>query len=243
MPESTVPAFPLARSLEDRGQRVFAPAHYHEAEREALLRIIKHYPLAQLITSRNDRVRVTAVPLLNVPGAGSDEPLRLIGHLARRNPHSDVIAGGGEATAVFTGPSAYVSPRWFRVKHTAATWNYQVLQVHGRLEPVTSAEGMYRILEDSIARFEDTAHAAGEVERWHMGEMDSALRERLLPNITAFTLHVETVEAVNRLAQDKHLQDQLGIMAGLGQSPQPGAGAVLAAMAELIDSALPTDTP
>ena len=89
--------------------------------------VIARAPLAQLVVVAGDSPIATPVPLLR-RGDG------LVGHLARGN---DVWQHTGPALAIFNGPDAPVSPRWYEDKITTGrvvpTWNYVTVQVRGRL--------------------------------------------------------------------------------------------------------------
>src|ERR1700754_683868 len=60
---------------------------------------------------------------------------RLIGHVARANPHWKRIADGSAGLAVVTGPDAYVSPGFYATKRehgrVVPTWNYSVVHLRG----------------------------------------------------------------------------------------------------------------
>src|SRR5688572_30600692 len=58
----------------------------------------------------------------------------LLTHVARANPHA---RGAAEGLVVFTGPHAYVSPRWYgRPEEHVPTWNYAAVHVTGPVEPL-----------------------------------------------------------------------------------------------------------
>ena len=73
---------------------------------------------------------VTPLPLIYDEARHS-----LIGHVSRANPHWH--ADGAESVAIFSGPHAYISPNFYATKaetgKVVPTWNYEVLNVYGRL--------------------------------------------------------------------------------------------------------------
>jgi len=85
---------------------------------------------AHLVTHDPSGLMVTPLPLLYDADRHS-----LIGHVSRANPHWK--ADGCESVAIFSGPHAYISPSFYATKtetgKVVPTWNYELLNVYGRL--------------------------------------------------------------------------------------------------------------
>ena len=85
---------------------------------------------AHLVTHDPSGLMVTPLPLLYDKTRHS-----LIGHVSRANPHWH--SDGGESVAIFSGPQAYISPGFYATKaetgKVVPTWNYEVVNVYGRL--------------------------------------------------------------------------------------------------------------
>ena len=85
---------------------------------------------AHLVTHDSSGLMVTPLPLLYDEARHS-----LIGHVSRANPHWH--ADGHDSVAIFSGPHAYISPSFYATKaetgKVVPTWNYEVLNVYGRL--------------------------------------------------------------------------------------------------------------
>lgn len=235
--KGAAPDFWEARNLADEGRQLFVPRPFCFPDREAMLALISDYPLAQLFTAAGGRHRVTASPIIPAPRGEGRENLYLLGHMARRNPQVADIEAGAEATAVFSAPGAYISPRWFRVTHTAPTWNYQSVQVRGVLEPIPDEAGVTDVLRRTIARLEARAHPEPSEPQWTLDQLPGERSAFLRDNVAAFRLRVTGMEGIQRLNQDKQHEDIQAIMAGLARSPQPGASTVLRAMAQQLADA------
>ena len=65
----------------------------------------------------------------------------LVGHMARRNPHAAALEDGQPALAVFWGPHAYISSRWYEEKPEVPTWNYVQAHVRGVLDVGRCGDG------------------------------------------------------------------------------------------------------
>ncbi len=92
---------------------LYQPPAFREERPEALRALVRAARLATLVSNGPDGVPdVTHLPLLLVEGDGA-EPLVIIGHVARGNPHWRRLGAAGRAVAVFMGAEAYVSPNWY----------------------------------------------------------------------------------------------------------------------------------
>ena len=129
----------------------------------------------------------------------------LYGHVARANPHWRCLDGATRALAVFSGPHAYVSPRWYE-REGVPTWNY--VAVH--------AEGAPRLLEDPaavrelLARLTDTHDGPGG-----FAALPQDLVARMAHGIVAFELPIERLTGKAKLSQNKTAGDRAGVIRGL----------------------------
>jgi transcriptional regulator len=55
----------------------------------------------------------------------------LLGHVARPNPQWRHFQTSRAALAIFQGPHAYVSPRWYEAHPSVPTWNYVTVHAYG----------------------------------------------------------------------------------------------------------------
>lgn len=89
----------------------------------------------------------THLPFILDPQEG--EKGALYGHVARANPQWKELAGQ-RVLVVFSGPHAYISPRWYPPKEAVPTWNYAAVHCYGVVElldaPATR-EMMARMLD------------------------------------------------------------------------------------------------
>jgi transcriptional regulator len=170
---------------------------YFAGDAAAAHRLIAEHPFATLITTADgSEPHVTYLPLLLRDDA-------LWGHVARPNPHWERFAAG-RTLAIFHGPHAFVSPRWYeRPADNVPTWNYAVVHVHGHPE-LLDDDGAYRVVKDLAGRFDD-----GVI-------YTRADRVRgLLKGIVAFRMPVERLEIKLKMNQNKTAADRAGVIAGL----------------------------
>ena len=210
-----IPDSLLARIGIDHGRRLFVPAHFELAE-EGLLEFIRRHPLGQMVSAGADGLRATAAAL--IVGDDHGEPGTLLGHLARRNPHAELVRGGADAVIIFQGANAYISPRWNRENPSLPTWSYESVQVRGRFEPFRTREAARNVLERTITHMEQ-----GADRPWRLDDAPPELVATLLEHIVAFRFRVDDVQGIRRLNQNRKRADRLGIIDGLRATGAPGA--------------------
>ncbi len=125
---------------------------------------------------------------------------RLLAHAARVNPIWKLMDGTVEATAVFEGPNAYVSPDWYeKPAASVPTWNYAVVHIHGR--PVAlDDDGLIDVLVRLTAVHE--ARLAPKAP-WKIDKLEPAFFQGLRKGIVGFALPIERIEAKLKLSQNK----------------------------------------
>jgi transcriptional regulator len=163
---------------------------------------------AQLVTVGDDGVPdATFLPVLW-------EGDRLVGHLARANPHWRRIVADSPALAVVTGPDTYVSPSWYasKVEHgkVVPTWNYTVVHLRGRVT-VHDDPAWVRGL---VTRLTDR-HEQPRAEPWAVTDAPADYVEKNLRPIVGVEVVVSSVEAKAKLSQNRSDEDRAGVAAGL----------------------------
>ena len=114
---------------------LYRPDAYAALEPE---RIVDDYPFATLLSPE---LHATTTPML----FERSDRATLIGHLARRGSHAQAMRTGDRVLAIFAGPHAYISPRWYAEKPEVPTWDYIAAHVRGRLEVIDDDAGQLEI--------------------------------------------------------------------------------------------------
>jgi transcriptional regulator len=204
---------------------MYAPPAFAVDDRAILADMLTRARLASLVVAGPQGFEAAHLPLLFDPDAGV-----LIGHLARGNPVA--AADRQEALAVFTGPSAYVSPDFYPSKRAhgqvVPTWNYEAVHVHGRLERLEDPIELRRIVAALTDHFE-----AGRPAPWSIDDAPAPYIARMLDAITGVRLHVTRIEGVRKLSQNRSEADLAGVCAGLAASADAGDQAVARLMGGL----------
>lgn len=167
-------------------------------------------------------MEATHLPLLLDRMAGVNGTL--VGHFARANRQWQ--SAGQTVLAIFQGPHAYISPRWYERPDLVPTWNYVSVHAYGRLEviddPTFAVELVRRMTE----------HYEGAFDRpWQMTLDEAALRQ-LAAQIVAFRLPIERIEGKAKLSQNHPEDRRRRVVTGLRQQCD-GSGQQIAEMMEL----------
>lgn len=203
---------------------MYVPNHFAETDLATLHALMRERSFATIVSWLDGAPFATHVPLLVDEARG---PLgTLVGHVARANPHAAAFDGASPTLAIFHGPHAYVSPRWFASAPNVPTWNY--VAVH--------ATGAARVLDDATAVRVLLARSAAHFERgtapW-TAEANAAYVEKLTRGIVAFELPIERLEGKRKLSQNKPEADRAGVAAALRAQGGEDALAIAGAMEAL----------
>lgn len=204
---------------------MYTPPAFRLDDRDAALAIMRENAFAVLVAHHDGAVEITHLPLMVAPRG---DGLVIRGHVARANPIVASIEAGAAATAVFSGPHAYISPDWYASEDQVPTWNYVAVHASGRLVPVTGAEATIGTLADLSAEHE--APLAPKTP-WTHGKMRDGLMARMIKGVLAFELPVERLETKAKMSQNKTPEDIDGAVAGLRGRGGPGDLATAAWMA------------
>ena len=186
-------------------------------------------PVATLLPVIWDRPPAFENPAAD-PGYG-----RLLGHLALANPQWQTVQPGALALAIVHGPAAYISPSWYESKarhgRVVPTWNYQAVHLTGRLAVHRDPEWL-RALVSRLTR----RHEAGSARPWAVTDAPPQYVDGQLRAIVGVELTITSVEATDKLSQNRSALDQAGVETGLRGQPEPGSAAIAEQMAANLEA-------
>jgi len=185
---------------------MYQPAPFQESDRQTLFDFIDSYGFATLVSFANDGPMVSHLPLLLEREATGQA--RLLGHLARANPHWEYLRGQTPALAIFHGPHSYISPTWYAERPAAPTWNYAVVHTYG-VPKLADSDLTENIIRRLFVKYEQAR--------------PNPLQERLprefvrqkLRAIVGFELPIDRLEGKFKLSQNKSRLDRAGVLDGL----------------------------
>jgi transcriptional regulator len=189
---------------------MYVPRAFSVEDRNWALELIRRYPFGLLVSCGDGDPQTTHLPMY---AAQRDGQVSVWGHVARANPQAQAIVTGSRATAIFSGPHAFVSAAWYEKPYaTVPTWNYTAVYAAGTL-----CERDPRPVVDALAaRFEGE-----EKEAWSSRRLDDAYLESQLRAIVAFELRVDRLIAKAKLSQNRTEADRRRVIGRLSRSSDP----------------------
>jgi transcriptional regulator len=203
---------------------MYMPRHF-AAEEAAGLDLIEQNGFGALIMSVDGKPEISHLPFVLDREGG-----RLLAHVARANPIWRLMDGAAEATAVFQGPNAYISPDWYeKPRAMVPTWNYAVVHVHGR-PAVLGDDGVIDLLVRLSAIHEEKL---APKRPWTVDKLDEAQFSGLRKAIVGFALPLERIEAKIKMSQNRSPADFTRVKDALAALDDTEAKATTAMMAQL----------
>ena len=208
------------------------PRHFTVTDLARVAEFVDAAQSATLVTFDGTRPVATLLPVIwERPAELADGAWgRLLGHIAIANDQWRTAAPGTEALAIVTGPQAYISPSWYESKarhgRVVPTWNYEVVHLSGAVAFHRDAEW----LRDLVTRL-TRRHESGRDRPWAVTDAPPEYVDGQLRAIVGVELAIGSVEAKQKLSQNRSELDRAGVVAGLRAEGGGEAGAVADLMA------------
>lgn len=185
----------------------YVPRHFRADDPATLDRFVAANAFGTLVSTGPGGLSVSHIPFL--PERGADGRLRLLGHVARANPHWEGLEAAGEVLVIFEGPHAYVSPTGYAHHPSVPTWNYAVVHARGRARVLPP--GDLPSLLDRLSR----VYEEGRSPPWRMQSLPADFTLKLLAAIVGFEVVVERLEGKFKLSQNRGPEDVAGVVEAL----------------------------
>ena len=176
---------------------MYIPRRFEEKDKDKIHAFIRENSFAILISIFEGRPIGSHIPLQLETGADGQD--YLVGHISRGNEQKHTLADGAQVLAIFPGPHAYISPRWY-TEMRVPTWNYISVHVYGTVKIMEGEE-----LKAALSRLMDNYehHMPQPV---HMDEIpEKSLRDDLR-GIVGFSIAVTEYQAAAKLSQNRDPQ-------------------------------------
>ena len=188
---------------------MYTPEHFKVSDLQTLRLDMERWNFATLITpDAEGGLQVTHLPLLLKRDAGGLGVLA--GHMAKTNAHWKTFNADRESLAIFHGPHAYISPRWYHTDQAVPTWNYVVVHAFGLPRLVQGSESMQAHLMQLIQLQEGTGP-----ESWNPEKLSQETYAALLKAIVCFEMPILRIEGKAKLGQNRSRGDIEGLIRGL----------------------------
>jgi len=179
---------------------------------EVLHALIREHSLATLVTLSADGLMANHIPMILDATAAPLGVLR--GHVSRANPQWRESLLETEALAIFQGPSAYVSPSWYKTKEETGrvvpTYNFVVVHARGR----------FRVFEDPVdlernVRALTEQHEAGFPQQWSVDDAPAEFIQGQLKAIVGVEIGISRLEGKWKVSQNRPPADRAGVAEAL----------------------------
>lgn len=173
----------------------YPPKHHQENDKLRLIEVVKNYPLATIISIEGSKPLITHLPLIY-----RDDD-KLIGHIDKFNPQTELLQENNPITVVFSGPECYISPSVYSTTQLP-TWNYIKVHIHGTVKRIESKEA----LKNSLIKMTEFLEAP---DHKYILRPDNPRMKRNLDYIKMFEITIKEWEGKFKLSQDKKPGDTI----------------------------------
>lgn len=171
---------------------MYPPKHHQDSDINHMIEVIKTYPLATIISVKDNEPLITHLPLVFDDG-------KLIGHIDIYNPQTEFLKNNNDITVLFYGPQCYISPSVYSTTQLP-TYNYIRVHLKGKVNAIESREA----LKQSLITMTEFLEAPNPK---YTLEPDNPRLEANLSYIKMFEINITHWEGKFKLSQDKHPKD------------------------------------
>ena len=192
---------------------MYIPAAFREDRIDVLHEAMREYSFATLVSTGQDGLIATHLPLLLDASRGTYGTL--IGHVARENPHWRAFEGSQETLAMFQGPHAYITPSWYEAELAVPTWDYATVHAYGVPRIIEDHDELLAHLRSLIA-----THEAQFARPWP-GALPEDYLDTMMKGIVGFSIRLTRLEGKFKMSQNRSTTDRERVSAELMATDDP----------------------
>jgi transcriptional regulator len=201
---------------------MYIPAAFRQTDPDTLHALIRAHNFGTLVSLVDGELFATHLPFLLDSQRGPYGTL--IAHLARPNPHwhsffdpdASEPPPGPPALAIFSGPHAYISPKWYATELSVPTWNYTVVHAYGVPSIVHDPVRVRDLLDRTVSTQE-----APPPDGWSTARVPADFTTRMAQGVVAFEMQITRIEGKWKLGQNRPAVDVAGASLGLRATGDP----------------------
>lgn len=184
---------------------MYLPSHFEETRIDVLHQVIRHRPLATLVTLGADGLSANHIPFELDSAPAPLGTLRC--HVARANPVWRDYSLDTEALVIFHGPQVYISPSWYETKNQSGevvpTYNYAVVHAYGSLKIVDDRDWLRGLVTRLTERFESASAAP-----WRVSDAPAPFIDKQLTAIVGIEIAITKLTGKWKASQNRPAQDR-----------------------------------
>ncbi|MHA7843348.1 MAG: FMN-binding negative transcriptional regulator [Winogradskyella sp.] len=172
----------------------YPPKHHQDSDLNHIIEVIKTYPLATIISIKDNEPLITHLPLIYEEG-------KLIGHIDIYNPQTEYLKDNKDITVLFYGPQCYISPSIYSTTQLP-TYNYIRVHLKGKVTAIEDKNA----LKQSLIKMTEFLEAPNPK---YTLEPDNPRLDANLSYIKMFEIDITNWEGKFKLSQDKKTSDMM----------------------------------
>lgn len=193
---------------------MYIPSAFQSSDLKLAYELIEKHPLATIVTYSDENLNANHIPLKL--RHSPNEPLCLVGHVAKANGILQDIMKSNEVLCVFKGPDSYISPSWYATKKTTGnvvpTWNFSAVHIYGKIKVIDDKNWLNQLLDEMVTDAEKIFP-----NPWKVSEASPEYYEKLLELISGISIQVDKMEAKFKFSQNQPIENVKGVIDGLSQ--------------------------
>ena len=191
---------------------MYSPSYNHLDDRTELLGFLRANNFPVLVTGTGGVLHASHLPV-TIHEDGTQIVIDM--HMAKNNPQWKEFFDD-EVMVIFTGPHAYVSPRWYADEERVPTWNYTAVHAYG----------VPQIIEDRKAKADSQRRLIESLDPAWLPKHDALSQkyvDMMLNGIVNFSIPVARLETRWKLSQNRGRGEMELIAAALDASGDSGS--------------------
>ena len=194
---------------------MYSPPYNRIEDHAELVSFMRSHPFCLLVTGAGGDLAASHLPCL-VQERGKRFVLEM--HMARANPQWQSFFDD-DVLVVFSGPHAYVSPRWYERAPAVPTWNYAAAHAYGKP----------RVIGERDAKHASQRRLVEALDPQWLPAFDALARDyidQMLDNVVNFEIDVTRLETRWKLSQNRDRREQELIIARLDEAGEDALAAL-----------------
>jgi transcriptional regulator len=196
---------------------MYSPDYNRIEDRPEILAFLRANNFPLLVTGTGGVLHASHLPV-TIHEEGTQIVIDM--HMAKSNPQWKEFFDD-EVMVVFSGPHAYVSPRWYADAERVPTWNYAAVHAYG-VPAINADRGAKAASQRRLIESLDPAWLPEH------DALSQAYVDRMLDGIVNFSIPVNRIETRWKLSQNRGRREMELIAAELEKSGDSGERALAA---------------
>ncbi len=206
---------------------MYIPRYNRVTDEKRIADFIRQNSFGILISCDEGVPFATHLPLEYVEQENGEQ--FLYGHVARANKHWRLLEANAGVLAIFSGPHAYVSAKWYDHVNVP-TWNYMVAHVYGKARVIETPDELHALLKRLVDKNESVTNPESP---YSVESLPQEYLRAQMKGIVGFEIKITRMEGKFKLSQNREQEDFINVIAKLRASGDANAQQVAKEMARI----------